>query len=514
MDLNLPESCDYLVIGGGSGGCVAAARIAAESDAEVLLLESGGTNDRPDIIEPGRWPDLLESDAVWDYRTTPQAGTADRVHHWSMGKALGGSSSVNGMLYMRGAPWDYDDWAAAGNPGWESERVYEIFRRLESYPEGAGAPGRGEDGPLSVIRIEERHPLTAAFLEACAECGYSRATDFNGPDPEGFETNQLNVVDGRRCDAATAFLAPLADRANLRVALGVSASRLVLEPDGRTVREVVVDTGAGERRVRVEREVLVAAGSIGSPRLLLLSGIGPADDLRAIGIEPAIDLAGVGANLQDHIGAPVAYEAVRPFPFSEYQIVEAGLYFRSDESVERYDMQIPFQLFPFSRPGFEGFSYDDGFTLYPGLLKPRSTGRLSLRSADPAESLLIDAGYLTDHDDVERLVKGLRVAREIGSAPAFDGWRKREAEPGPELTDDASLADYVRGSAGTYFHPVGTCRMGPGADCVVDSQLRLHGADNVRVVDSSVMPDLPSGNTNLPTMMIGWQAADFVLASA
>jgi choline dehydrogenase len=502
------DSCDYLVIGAGSGGCAAAGRLAALSDAEVILLEAGGTNQRDDVTDPVRWADLLDTDANWGYQTIPQEGTDGRVHTWSMGKLLGGSSSVNGMLYMRGAPWDYDGWAEMGNPGWDSDAVYEVFREIENYPEGKAENRRGHDGPLRVERIDEDHPVTAAFLAACAECGYERSSDFNGDEPEGWETNQVNAWKGVRQDAYTAFVAPHADRPNLRTLTEATVHELVFEGD--LAVAVVVSTPAGTKRIDVDGEVLLAAGAIGTPRLLLLAGIGPAAELRALGIETRLDLP-VGHNLQDHVGAPVAYEASGPFPPSVHQIVEAGLYFRSDDEVPHYDMQVPLQLFPFSRPGFEAFAFEDGYTLYAGLLKPRSRGRLRLRSADPAEPLLIDPAYLTDHDDVRRLVAGVRATREIGAAPAFAELRKREAQPGPGLSSDVEIEAYVRAGAGTYFHPVGTCRMGTGEDAVVDPQLKVRGTANVRVVDSSVMPDLPSGNTNLPTMMIGWRAASFVL---
>jgi choline dehydrogenase len=503
------DSCDYLVIGAGSGGCAAAARLAALSDARILLLEAGGTNQREDVTDPARWADLLETDANWGYQTIPQEGTDGRVHTWSMGKLLGGSSSVNGMLYMRGAPWDYDGWAAMGNPGWESDAVYEVFSEIENYPAGKEEDRRGHEGPLRVERIDEDHPVTAAFLAACAECGYERSPDFNGDEPEGYETNQVNAWKGVRQDAYTAFVAPLDDRPNLRVERDTTVSELVFEGD--RVVAVVAATPAGPRRIAIEGEVLLAAGAIGTPRLLLLAGVGPVAELRAIGVEPRLDLP-VGRNLQDHVGAPVAYEASGPFPPSAHQIVEAGLYFRSDDEVPHYDMQVPLQLFPFSRPGFEAFAFEDGYTLYAGLLKPRSRGRLMLRSADPSEPLLIDPAYLTDHDDVQRLVAGVRATREIGAAAAFAGLRKREASPGPDLQNAVELEAYVRAAAGTYFHPVGTCRMGSDEEAVVDPQLKVRGTANVRVVDSSVMPDLPSGNTNLPSMMIGWRAASFALA--
>jgi choline dehydrogenase len=278
------------------------------------------------------------------------------------------------------------------------------------------------------------------------------------------------------------------------------------------VRGVRVDQGGEKRTIGVEREVIVAAGALASPQLLLLSGIGPADELRSLGIEVTIDLPGVGANLHDHIGAPVPFETDGPYPDSEFQMVEANAYLKSDSGDAHYDVQIPFQLFPFVPPGMGGYEFEHGYTLYPGLLKPRSRGRLSLKSSNPSERPLIDPAYLEDPDDVRRLVSAVETAREIGGSDAFAPWRKREALPGDAVKGAAELERYVRGSAATYFHPVGTCRMGPGPEAVVGSDLKVHGAENLRVADASVMPEAPSGNTNAPTMMIGWRAAEFILS--
>jgi choline dehydrogenase len=507
------DSCDYLVIGGGSGGCAVAGRLAAESGGSVMLVESGGTNAREDVSTPDRWFELLSSDANWAYETVPQASAGDRVHVWSMGKVLGGSSSTNGMMYMRGAPWDYDGWESAGNPGWDSDTVYSVFKELESYAEGKNET-RGSDGPIKLITVDGANPLTAAFVKACEEQGIARSSDFNGLEPEGVDVQQLNVWEGRRQDAGVIFVDPQVNAGKLDLQLETTAEQLIFEPGTQRVGEVRVDRGGEKRTIKVNREVIVAAGALASPQLLLLSGVGPAEQLRELGIEVAIDLPGVGANLHDHIGVPVPFETVGPYPASEFQMVEANAYCKSVPGDPHYDVQIPFQLFPFVPPGMGGYEFEHGYTLYPGLLKPRSRGRLSLKSSDPGDRPLIDPAYLEDPDDVKRLVNAVRIAREIGGSPAFEQWRKREALPGEEVQSDEDLERYVRGSAATYFHPVGTCRMGSGDDCVVGSDLRVRGAENLRVADASVMPDAPSGNTNAPTMMIGWRAAGFILSGA
>ncbi|HTR74807.1 MAG TPA: GMC family oxidoreductase N-terminal domain-containing protein [Solirubrobacterales bacterium] len=502
-------SCDYLVIGGGSGGCAVAGRLAAEGAGSVILIESGGTNRRPDVDQPDKWFDLLVADTNWNYETVPQPAADDRVHIWAMGKVLGGSSSTNGMMYMRGAPWDYDEWASEGNPGWESEKVYSVFKEMESYPEGT-SDVRGTEGPIKVTTVDGKNPLTAAFLVACEECGIPRTPDFNGLDPEGADVQQLNVWEGRRQSSAVIFVEPQVEAGNLEVLLDTTAEQLIFEPGTQRVTGVRIDQGGKKGTIEVRGEVIVSSGSIGSPQLLLLSGIGPADELRKLGIEVAIDLPGVGNNLHDHIGVPVPFETKVAYPPSEFQRVEANAYCKSEPGDEHYNVQIPFQLFPFIPPNFGGYEFETGYTFYPGLLKPKSRGKLSLKSSDPGDPPVIDPAYLQDEDDVRRLVLAVNIAREIGGSAAFDEWRKREALPGEGVHDTAEIEKYVRSAAATYWHPAGTCRMGPGPDCVVGADLKVHGAENLRVADASVMPTVPSGNTNVPSMMIGWRAAGFI----
>jgi choline dehydrogenase len=504
------DSCDYLVIGGGSGGCAAAGRLAANGDGSVILLEAGGTNARPDVVQPDRWFELLGSDANWAYETTPQEDAGGRVHVWSMGKVLGGSSSTNGMMYMRGAPWDYDGWAAEGNPGWDSDTVYAVFKEMESYTDGEGDT-RGTDGPIRLTTVDGKNPLTAAFVAACQERGIAITPDFNGLEPEGVDVQQLNVWDGKRQDAGVIFVDPQVAAGKLDLRLNTTARRLIFEPGGKRVRAVEVEEDGEIKEITVNREVIVAAGALASPQLLLLSGVGPGAELRELGIDVEVDLPAVGSNLHDHIGVPVAFETKEAYPQSTFQKVEANAYIKVDPTDVHYDVQIPFQLFPFVPPEHGGYEFENGYTLYPGLLKPRSRGKLKLRSADPSQPPLIDPAYLSDPEDVRRLVAAIRQAREIGNSPAFAEWRKREAAPGPGFESDDELGEYVRNSAATYYHPVGTCRMGPGEDGVVDAELRVHGVENLRVADASVMPDAPSGNTNAPSMMIGWRAAELIV---
>jgi choline dehydrogenase len=509
----MTASCDYLVIGGGSGGAAAAGRLVRETDARVVLLESGGTNMREDVSDPKGWPVLFDSDANWGYETVPQASTVDRVHVWPMGKVLGGSSSVNGMMYMRGAPWDFDVWAEMGNPDWGSEQCAAAFREIEDFPDG-DAEARGHGGPVRILKTDGEHPLAQAFLAACKERGFDPAPDFNGTDAEGYGPLQLNIAEGRRQDSVASFLEPVYDNDNLTVITDATAQRLRFAPGTKRVEAVEYVVGGEKREIAVEGEVLVAGGSIATPQLLLLSGIGAADTLRDLGIEVVLDLPAVGENLQDHVGCAVAFEASQTVPPTKYQMVETGMYTRTSPDVPHFDMQILMQQLPYSPPGFPEHEFEYGFTFLPGILKPLSTGRLGLRSANPDDAPMIDPGYLTEQADVDTLMRAVRIARDLGESPALADWRKREAVPGPDITSDADLEAFVRQTVNTLFHPVGTCRMGPNEDCVVDDRLKVRGADNLRVVDASVMPAITSLNTMAPTMMIGWRGAGFVADAA
>jgi choline dehydrogenase len=381
---------------------------------------------------------------------------------------------------------------------------------MEDYPEGDETRGTG--GPVKLVKVAEKHPVITSFLKACEETGWARAGDFNGIDPEGYEVHQLNVRDGKRQSSAVAFLDPLADADNLTVVTDAVAQQIVLD-DGRVI-EVVFKQGGEIKRIRVEGEVIVSAGCIGSPQVLLLSGIGPKDQLEKLGIDVVLDLPAVGENLHDHIGVPVAFEASKPLPESEHQAVEVGMYCRSEPSKPHYDIQVPVQNFPFVPPGTDSYAIKDGFTFYPGIMKPKSRGRISLRSSDPDDRPLIDPAYLQHPDDLALLTRALEVGREVGQAHAFDEIRKSEAQPGPDVTSAKDVELYIRERAATYFHPVGGCKMGSGDDAVVDERLKVRGIENMRVADASVMPEIISGNTNAPSMMIGWRAAEFVLSDA
>jgi choline dehydrogenase len=508
---NLGET-DYLVIGGGSGGCAAARILAERSGGRVLVLESGGTNEREGVSQPDRWAELLGGDTNWAFETTPQGSAAGRIHRWPMGRILGGSSSVNGMKYMRGGPWDYDRWVELGCAGWDAEQVYRVYRDLEDYPEG-DQRFHGTGGPISLLKIIGDHPLTAAFLAACDSRGYRYAEDFNSFDAEGYGTNQLNIHDGRREDAASALLGPYMSRDNLDVVLDATAEELVLDRSGHRVESVRYRSAGTLREIAVACEVVVAAGAIASPHLLMLSGIGPEEQLKSASVRVTLVLPGVGKNLHDHIGVPMVYESRRPFPSSRYQSTEATLYLRGTPASEHFDMQVTINQFAAYLPA-EYVCGPDAFTFFPGTLKPRSRGTISLRSSDPDIAPVIDPGYLTHVDDVDMLAGVVGVVRELAAAPSFDEWRGREVGPGPEVTGTHEIRDYVRQVASTYFHPAGSCRMGSDDEAVVDNRLKVRGVENLRVADASIMPELVSGNTNAPAMMIGWRAGEFIVEDA
>jgi choline dehydrogenase len=503
---------DFLVVGAGAAGCAAARALVDGTGVRVMLLESGGTNQRDDVRDPTRGRAVRFSDAGWRYLTVPQGGTNGRVHEWPMGRLVGGSTSLNGMIWTRGAQWDYDGWAAMGNPGWDAATVYDAFRALEDFEEG-NPVDHGVGGPVKVTQIPPEHPLTAAFLQACDQRGYKPTKGFNGPEPEGYGAYAVNLADGRRQDAGHAFVTPIMSRPTFELITGATGAQLHLNDAADTVTGLSYVKDGRLHRIEVAEQVLVCAGAVASPQLLMLSGIGRPDDLRQLGVEVTVPLPAVGQNLHDHVAVTVGCEATKPFPRSRYQFAECGIYLRSDPSVQHYDLQMPMKQICESIP--PGYLCDGpGFCFFGQVLTPESRGQLTLRSNDPLSQPLIDPAYLTEPADMDKLLSVMGAAREIASAPAFDEWRVREIAPGPARTE-AGLRAYARAAAWTCYHPAGTCRMGPDpAEAVVDHELKVHGIENLRVADTSIMPRLNVGNTTAPAMMIGWRAAEFALAAS
>jgi choline dehydrogenase len=504
----MSSQVDHVVIGAGSAGCAVAARLSEDADARVVVLEAGGRDALEAIHQPPMWPTLWGSEVDWGYETTPLAANGGLVHQWPRGKVLGGSSSLNGMVYLRGNPADFDDWAYHGCKGWDYDALLPLFRRMEDVPDG-DAHYRGRGGPNTPRRATDPNPICATFVEAAREKGHPVTDDHNGAQFEGAGLHDMIITDGRRQSAADAYLHPNAGRANLDIVTGARALGLLF--DGDRCAGVRYERGGDVQELRVAGEVILAAGAVDSPALLLRSGIGPADELRALGIDVVADVPGVGRNLHDHLLMGVCWEAAQTIPPPVNNMSESSMFTRSDPALRVPDLHfmcihVPFHLPIFSVP-------EGSWTIAVGLVRPASRGVLKLRSADPADKPLIDPAYLTEEADVAAMVRGVEIVRDLVSASAFDAWRGPEALPGAGVQGDAALRDFVRGAAGSYFHPVGTCKMGVGPDAVVDPELRVRGIEGLRVADASIMPDVVSANTNTATMVIGEKAADLVRAA-
>jgi choline dehydrogenase len=522
---------DYVIVGAGSAGCVLANRLSAHPGKRVLLLEAGGSDWHPLIHMPAGIARLAKNRRLnWNYETEPEPSLQQRRLWWPRGKTLGGSSSINAMCYVRGVPADYDAWAAAtGDARWSWSQVLPWFLHSENNTRGASAL-HAVDGPLSVSDLRYHNPLSAALIEAGASAGFGRNGDFNGPDQAGFGLYQVTQRDGARCSAAVAFLRPARTRSNLHVRTHALVERVLIE-QGRAVG-VRLRRGHGHEDVQAG-EIILAAGAINSPQLLMLSGIGPADHLRGHGIAPLFDLPGVGTELQDHLDICTLVGSTQDITYDHLNelaagwrylrhhdgpgtsnVAESGGFVRSRLATDaRCDIQfhfVPALLDDHGRHRLDGI----GYTLHACYLHPHSRGRLRLRSADPTAPIAIHAGYLSDPEghDLARMIEAAKISRDIFAQPAFDPYRGAPVFPESEPHSDAEWETFIRRKAETIYHPVGTCRMGRDGQAVVDSELRVHGVVGLRIVDASVMPALPTGNTNAPTIMIAERAADLMLA--
>lgn len=497
------ELFDYIVVGGGTAGCVLAARLSQDPGTRVLVLEAGAAQPSAGMSDPMAWPRLARTSVDWDYETVPQRGTDNAVHRWPRGKVLGGSSGINGMMHIRGDRSSYDVWETVGATGWNYDALLPFFKRSERAV-GGDPSYRGLDGPMDVAPASTTDPLWEACFEAAVQAGHPRNDDSNSASAEGVSWNEMNVVNGVRQSAADAYLTPAAGRANLTIVTHANVRRLLIEHT--SCRGVEYTTGGQMHTSFADREVVLTAGVIGTPHLLLLSGVGPGQHLRDLGIEVVADVPGVGANLHDHPKAEVAYTTTRPVRTGRYAR-KPHVLLRSEPSTTP-DLQIIFiesPIHPRWVPGPE-----DGYSVIFSLMTPASRGSLRLASTDPRQAPVIDPNYLADERDMERLVSGLRRAREIGAANALAPWRDRELFPGPDSQTNDALRAHLRRGVSTYYHPVGTCKIGNDSMSVVDAQLRIHGISNLRVADASVMPSIVSGNTNAAVLAIAERAASLL----
>jgi choline dehydrogenase len=529
---------DYIIVGGGSAGCVLANRLSADPSIKVTLLEAGGWDKSPFIRMPAGHFQLMKTGQIdWGYHTEPQEHLNGRRLFWPRAKVLGGCSCINGMVYIRGSASDYDGWQQMGNRNWSWDDCLPYFRKSENW-NGDADDIHGKGGPLHTSRYGVQHELSRAFIEAGKQLGYRETTDFNGGDSEGFgpcdsTVHQMGDV-RRRASTAYSFLHPVKDRPNLKVITRALATRVLVE-NGRAIGVEYRQDGR-LKRLHCDREVLLSGGSINSPQLLQLSGIGDPVHLHDLGIKVKAELPGVGQNLHDHLAVGVQTRSTKPntlltyvrfhraaWALAQYLLTEKGdgsyhgveaiAFLKARREAIAPDIQIHFEMIMY-KDHSRYVVPEHGYMSYLNISRPKSRGWLKIASTDPTKAPLLQPNYFSDPDDIALYREGIKIGREIVSQKAFDAFRGTEYAPGPNVRTDAEIDAYLRQNVETVYHPVGTCKMGHDKMAVVDDRLRVHGVAGLRVVDASIMPSIVSGNTNAPTIMIAERAADFVLNAA
>ncbi len=528
---------DFIIVGAGSAGCVLANRLSADPTTKVILLEAGGRDTNPWIHIPvGYFKTMHNPTLDWCYRTEPDPGLNGRSIDWPRGKVLGGSSSLNGLLYVRGQPEDYDRWRQMGNVGWAWEDVLPLFKRAESNERGEDE-FHGADGPLSVSNMRIQRPICDAWVAAAQAAGYPYNPDYNGAQQEGVGYFQLTTRHGRRCSSAVAYLKPIRARENLKIITKALASQIVLDGK-RAVAVKYEDAGGVERELRARRDIILCGGAINSPQLLMVSGIGAPDELKDQGITPVHALEGVGKNMQDHLQARLVYKCNEPTLNDEvrslfnqarialkYALFRAGPmtmaaslatgFMKTRPDVETPDIQFHVQPWSADSPG-EGVHPFSAFTMSVCQLRPESRGEILLKGPDPRQAPKIIAKYLSTQTDCQTIVDGVRIARSIARHKPLSSKISEEFRPEKSLPMDdyEGTLNWARDNSVSIYHPTGTCKMGSGDDAVVDETLQVHGVTGLRVADCSIMPEIVSGNTNAPAIMIGEKASDLILGRA